>query len=460
MSSRHTPGQVNSLGGKLQGTNYTLELTGSITVVNPGMPNETMEGTITSGRMIKDGVDLAVGDGLLSLPVELLNTLIDSVSSAAAPPLEVVAEAGSGIIEIINSSVEPMMSMQLKAIIVDENDRELVVEPFFQPVMNNMMQPEIGKFQINQTDLQAAIDHAIFHAPGWNPSTVITEIEIFEDTNYSNTIEASEDSVVLSYSGFTNAAASATAVPGADVTLTRFDNIQSAIDSATDVDGNGSIVIALSSGEYNQSFTINRDVEIWGARKGEAISKDSADGDTKVDEVSEVFFDIYDGSRESGDPETWINGTVTVASDDVTLDGLRLHAFSGPLDFAGTDIDNFSLLNSYVTGFKGQNSFRYLDTDGTASTGWTIDGNLIGGVSAGVGGSLYLTGVDASTISDNVFWRPGASHMYLEDVSGLTIQDNFFVQGLHADGANSDGTYNSLTAFSNWGYFGFSGFQW
>ena len=104
-----------------------------------------------------------------------------------------------------------MMSMQLKAIIVDENDRELVVEPFFQPVMNNMMQPEIGKFQINQTDLQAAIDYAIFHTSGWNPSTVITEIEIFEDTNYSNTIEASEDAVTLSYSQFTNAAASATA---------------------------------------------------------------------------------------------------------------------------------------------------------------------------------------------------------------------------------------------------------
>ena len=172
---------------------------------------------------------------------------------------------------------------------------------------------------------------------------------------------------------------------------------------------------------------------------------------------STKFFDLADRSRESGDPETWINGTVTVASDDVKLDGLRLHSFNGPLEFAGTDIDNFSLLNSYVTGFKGENSVRYFDKDGTASKGWTIDGNLIGGVSGGVGGSLYLTGVDASTVSDNVFWRPGASHMYLEDVSGLTIEDNFFVQGLHADGANSDGTYSSLTSYSNWGYDNFTG---
>ena len=105
------------------------------------------------------------------------------------------------------------------------------------------------------------------------------------------------------------------------------------------------------------------------------------DSDTKVDEVSEIFFDLADRSRESGNPETWINGTVTVASDDVKLDGLRLHSFNGPLEFAGTDINNFSLLNSYVTGFKGENSVRYEDKDGTASTGWTIDGNLIGGVS-------------------------------------------------------------------------------
>jgi len=136
---------------------------------------------------------------------------------------------------------------------------------------------------------------------------------------------------------------------------------------------------------------------------------------------------------------------------------LRLHAYNKPLGFSGTDIDNFTLKNSYVTGFEGSQSVRYVDNDGTASTGWTIQGNLIGGVAGGVGGSLYLTGVSSSTVEDNVFWRPGAAHMYLENVSSLTVEDNFFVQGLHADGANSDGLLGDLVATSSWGYIGFSG---
>ena len=129
------------IGGKLEGSNYTLELTGTFTIDNPGMPNESVEGTITGGRMIKDGLDLGVGDGILDIPAELIQTLFDSVASSAAPPFEVIAHSGSGIIEVINSSVEPMMSMAIKAIVIDENGRELSVEPFFQPKMDNTMHP-------------------------------------------------------------------------------------------------------------------------------------------------------------------------------------------------------------------------------------------------------------------------------------------------------------------------------
>jgi hypothetical protein len=123
--------------------------------------------------------------------------------------------------------------------------------------------------------------------------------------------------------------------------------------------------------------------------------------------------------------------------------------------FAGSDIDHFELYNSYVTGFNGANSIRYSDTDGTKSNGWVIDGNLIGGVTGGVGGSLYLTGLEHSVIEDNVFWRPGAAHIYLEDMHYLNVKDNFFVQGLHADGANSDGLLNAIQT-STFGYGGFA----
>ena len=89
--------------------------------------------------------------------------------------------------------------------------------------------------------------------------------------------------------------------------------------------------------------------------------------------------------------------------------------YNGPLEFSGTDIDNFVLQNSYVTGL-GLEIYKYSDTDGTASSGWSINNNLIGGVAGGVGGSLHLTGVSILSVEDNVFWRPGAAHMYLTDV--------------------------------------------
>ena len=228
--------------------------------------------------------------------------------------------------------------------------------------------------------------------------------------------------------------------------LTSSDDIQTKINAASDGD-----IIVLAAGRYDQNFTINKDIDIRGSNYG--ISVHAEDDDT----VAEVYFDIADSSRSGGANESWINGTVTVASDGVTLDGLRMHAYNGPLEFSGTDVDNFTIKNSYVTGFEGSKSFRYEDTDGTASTGWNISDNLIGGVAGGVGGSLYLTGVTSSTVDDNVFWRPGAAHMYLKDVTSVTVSNNFFVQGLHADGANQDGLLDDLVAQSEWGYMGFSG---
>ena len=228
--------------------------------------------------------------------------------------------------------------------------------------------------------------------------------------------------------------------------LTTSDDIQTKINAASDGD-----IIVLAAGRYDQNFTINKDIDIRGSNYG--ISVHAEDDDT----VAEVYFDIADSSRSGGANESWINGTVTVASDGVTLDGLRMHAYNGPLEFSGTDVDNFTIKNSYVTGFEGSKSFRYEDTDGTASSGWNISDNLIGGVAGGVGGSLYLTGVTSSTVDDNVFWRPGAAHMYLKDVTSVTVSNNFFVQGLHADGANQDGLLDDLVAQSEWGYMGFSG---
>ena len=43
-----------------------------------------------------------------------------------------------------------------------------------------------------------------------------------------------------------------------------------------------------------------------------------------------IYFDVADAQRAGETAESWINGTVTIAADNVYLDGLRLHAFQGP----------------------------------------------------------------------------------------------------------------------------------
>jgi hypothetical protein len=84
---------------------------------------------------------------------------------------------------------------------------------------------------------------------------------------------------------------------------------------------------------------------------------------------------------------------------------------------------------------------------------------MIGGVSGGVGGSLNLSNITQGSVAENVFFRPAAAHMYLTDSKLVTVHNNFFYHGTHADGANFD---NSLAKFQaaadkGWGYVGFNG---
>jgi hypothetical protein len=241
-------------------------------------------------------------------------------------------------------------------------------------------------------------------------------------------------------------------------------------------------VVYLRSGSHEFDVTLNKAVTILGANFGEPVhglDGRGGFGDVYQTQMSElapakvavavredlVKFDTANKPRDL--EETWIAGKITVASSDVTLDGLRLHHSSGGLGFSATgdkNIDNFSLLNSYLTGHAA-GSIRYADADyvwdetsgemiGTASSGWRIEGNLIGGVSTSTsnGGSLYLGGLADSAISDNVFWRPGAAHLYLEDLADVTFDNNFFYHGLHAGGANFDGLLGGVGTGYGYGY--------
>ena len=232
------------------------------------------------------------------------------------------------------------------------------------------------------------------------------------------------------------------------------------------------IVISLSSGRYSENVTLDADalgvasVTIAGANVGKSLAVDiSGNITTGLSTAASTVQTLYDTDNVArgvtgGALETWIDGKITVASDNVVLDGLRLHSYNGGLDFSGNDIDNFTLQNSYVTGFSGANSVRYTGdtTDGT-NTGWVLKGNMIGGVSGGTGGSLYLENMSGASIEANTFFRPGAAHMYLTDTDNVTVKSNFFYHGLHADGANFDSSLADFqgAADEGYGYVGFNG---
>ncbi|EFA69516.1 cadherin domain-containing protein [Cylindrospermopsis raciborskii] len=226
-----------------------------------------------------------------------------------------------------------------------------------------------------------------------------------------------------------------------------YTTIQAAIDAAS----NGDVVRVLS-GVYNENVTINKSVTLEGPNKGIRP--------TTPDINLTGGININQGYRTN--PEAWINGTVTVTADNVTIDGFRLRNENGPLQWTGTP-DNFKLLNNYVTGYNANKGPRFGDANSNnptnVVTGWQIDANYIGGLlgGGGTGGSMYLAGLSNSSINNNTFWRPRAAHLYLASLTNVTIDGNKFYHGLHAGGADFDG-FGKFFSGTGYGYGGYGGY--
>ncbi len=216
-----------------------------------------------------------------------------------------------------------------------------------------------------------------------------------------------------------------------------FQTLQAAIDAAADGE-----TLQMDSGQFNEDVTVDKQLTIKGAQADVSAKFTPGQLDPNMD-----------GSPR-GD-ETEILGTVTIASDDVTLNGLALEDPDEPLTWdesllAGNPgaLDNFTMINTIIEGFKasGSPTFNAGSTatrgsyDGPAvADGWVIENNFIGGVTEGNGGALYLSGLSNASISDNMFWRPAAGHMYVSSLTDIEIDGNFFYHGVHAGGADFDG---------------------
>ncbi|MDH6086791.1 Ig-like domain-containing protein [Umezakia ovalisporum] len=177
--------------------------------------------------------------------------------------------------------------------------------------------------------------------------------------------------------------------------------------------------IQVTSGTYAESFTIDKSITLIGPNQGSAATENP---------------------RAS---EAWINGKVTIAADNVIIDGFRLNNANGPLTWQGNP-NNFELKNSYLTGYTAANSPRFGDANNyngpAVVTGWNISGNYIGDMTGvGTSGSLYLAGLNDSDISNNIFSNPQAAHLYLSSLTNVRIENNTFNNGVNEGNTNYSG---------------------
>ena len=198
--------------------------------------------------------------------------------------------------------------------------------------------------------------------------------------------------------------------------------------------------IYVGAGTFEEDFTLNAGVSLEGAQSGSNVAMNPTSGDPNANLTKDVR-----------GAETEITGTITVAGDNVSIDGIYLTNPSGaPIDFSGNEIAGFALSNSYILHYPA-GTFSNGDS---IATNWSISNNFIGGVSTvdGNGGSLYLNNLSDSDISGNVFWRPGAAHLYGDNWEQVSVDGNNFYHGLHAGTADFDGNLEALADILGSGY--------
>ncbi|MFW2587290.1 VCBS domain-containing protein [Sagittula sp. SSi028] len=171
--------------------------------------------------------------------------------------------------------------------------------------------------------------------------------------------------------------------------------------------------------------------------------------------------------------ETVLNGTVTIAAEQVTIDGMVFGSDTAPLvwDESLIDettpgaLDEFVLQNSILVGYDASGALTFNAGSGSpkgtyngepVADGWNISGNIIGGLypDGSFNGALNLSGLQGATIAENILWRPTGAHMYVSSLRETDISDNYFYHGLHAGGADFDGMAEFFADGDGYGYGG------
>jgi hypothetical protein len=327
-----------------------------------------------------------------------------------------------------------------------------------------------------------------------------TEVTVQIDSGLDADVDPTAVSITFGDGTTTTSPESFDATGAVTVDLSGLDSSQPITSTLTITDAAGNTTTAAGPGVsfntaaiYNATQDVSYTAEqlqlaVTEASSGDVIELGAGDitGDVTIDK-SLTLKGVHNGTpaADASDPsgmdpegrggESNLTGTLTVAAANVVIDGVKLDN-DAPLTWDesiltgdansgfGNELDGFQLLNSVMTTYTqagapvfGPSNATYAGP--TMASSWEISGNLIGGVTEGNSGTLYLAGLEDSSISGNVFWRPTAGHLYLSSTTNVAVDGNFFYHGVHANGIDLDGlgSQTSGAGYEGYGYGNISG---
>jgi hypothetical protein len=213
-----------------------------------------------------------------------------------------------------------------------------------------------------------------------------------------------------------------------------FLSIQTAIDRAFPLD-----TIIVAAGEYNENISIGKPVDIEGPNAN--INPNTWFGGSRTDEAT-------------------INGTVQIASDYVTINGMQIQNGT-PLAMNTTDsINNLYLRFNRITGFNEVFSFNYDSSlhNGITVSNWTCEGNYIGDMNTEGGEDpiMSLGGLQNAYFADNTFSGGRMGALQFTRASSLMMNNNYFQNNNQKtgfvcffDGENNEISFTNSISDSN-----------
>ncbi len=191
-------------------------------------------------------------------------------------------------------------------------------------------------------------------------------------------------------------------------------SIQVAVDAASDGD-----TIMIGVGSYGEMVTVDKELTLLGPNSGLA-GNDSARGGEAV-----------------------ITGQITLASENVTIDGLAFDTAGAAIRGGATGTENYSGITIQNSAFLGLDTYgTQFITNGFGSggsvsgaTNWSITGNFFDGATGNDQSVMRLDNIDGLIISDNVMRHDdpaaaGRRGVQLASVENVVFADNDISLGL------------------------------